>query len=191
MSSFNRYADAAELLVLKKLFEEEGEPCRWKRGEVFQYGGETVRWVVYVEKGIFRHTCSDDRGESHVVGYTFAGEYACDYRSYLVGTPAVVEICAATEVSGLRLPIDRIMCYWDENAENQRIGRRAAEELFVVVYDRLLDCYTKTPEEHYLSLLRRYPDLKEAISLKELASFIGVTPETISHIRRRLSSKKS
>ena len=54
-----------------------------------------------------------------------------------------------------------------------------------------LDYYTKTPEEHYLSLLRRYPDLKEAISLKELASFIGVTPETISHIRRRLSSKKS
>lgn len=191
MSSFNRYADAAELLVLKKLFEEEGEACRWKRGEVFQYSGESVRWIVYVEKGIFRHTCSDDRSESHVVGFTFAGEYACDYRSYLVGTPAVVEICAATEVAGFRLPVDRIMRYWDENTENQRLGRRAAEELFVVVYDRLLDYYTKIPEEHYLSLLRRYPDLKEAISLKELASFIGVTPETISHIRRRLSSKKS
>lgn len=177
--------------MLKKLFEEEGEACRWRRGEVFQHSGESVRWIVYVEKGIFRHTCSDDRGESHVVGFTFAGEYACDYRSYLVGTPAVVEICAATEVAGFRLPVDRIMRYWDENAENQRLGRRAAEELFVVVYDRLLDSYTKTPEEHYLSLLRRYPDLKEAISLKELASFIGVTPETISHIRRRLSSKKS
>ena len=102
MSSFNRYADAAKLLVLKKLFEEEGEACRWRRGEVFQYSGESVRWIVYVEKGIFRHTCSDDRSESHVVGFTFAGEYACDYRSYLVGTPAVVEICAATEVAGFR-----------------------------------------------------------------------------------------
>ena len=74
--------------------------------------------------------------------------------------------------------------------EGQRLGRRVAEELFAITYDRLLDFYCKTPEEHYLNLIDRYPGLVDVIPLKELASFIGVTPETVSHIRRKLSSKR-
>ena len=79
---------------------------------------------------------------------------------------------------------------WESGIEGQRLGRRVAEELFAITYDRLLDFDCKTPEEHYLNLIDRYPGLVDVIPLKELASFIGVTPETVSHIRRKLSSKR-
>ena len=59
-----------------------------------------------------------------------------------------------------------------------------AEELFVQTYKRLLDIYCKTPTELYVDLVRRYPDFLNYITLREIASFLRVTPETISHIRK-------
>ena len=50
---------------------------------------------------------------------------------------------------------------------------------------RLLDIYCKTPTELYLDLVKRYPDSQNFITLKEVASFLRVTPETISHIRKK------
>ena len=69
---------------------------------------------------------------------------------------------------------------------HQRLGRVVAEQLFVMTYRRLMDCYCCTPEERYMDLMRRYPELKEQRPLKEIASFIGVTPETVSAIRKKL-----
>lgn len=61
-----------------------------------------------------------------------------------------------------------------------------AEQLFIVTCRRLLDSCCCTPEERYVELMHRYPELKERRPLKEIASFIGVTPETVSTIRRKL-----
>ena len=64
-----------------------------------------------------------------------------------------------------------------------------AAQLFVMTYRRLIDSYCSTPEERYIDLMKRYPNLKKLIPLKEIASFIGITPETLSNIRRRLLKK--
>lgn len=61
-----------------------------------------------------------------------------------------------------------------------------AEQMFAMAYRRLLDGYCCTPEERYVSLMKVYPELKEKRPLKEIASYIGVTPETVSAIRRKL-----
>lgn len=74
--------------------------------------------------------------------------------------------------------------------EWQRLGRLVAEQLFVMTYKRLLDSYCTTPEERYMDLMRHYPQLKELLPLREIASFIGVTPETVSKIRRKLLDGK-
>ena len=169
----------AEMLIIN------GVEC-----EPFLTAGSVPRFVAFVESGVFRYTCLDGRGNEHVVGYAFPDEYVCDYRSFICGTAAVVDIRAVAESVSYLLPCTELERYWESGIEGQRLGRRVAEELFAITYDRLLDFYCKTPEEHYLNLIDRYPGLVDVIPLKELASFIGVTPETVSHIRRKLSSKR-
>ena len=71
-----------------------------------------------------------------------------------------------------------IIEYWETDMKTQRFGRHVAESLFEMVYERLLDSYC-TPEI-------RYRNLTEVVPLKNIASFLGVTPETISRIRRKL-----
>lgn len=69
-----------------------------------------------------------------------------------------------------------------------------AEELFMVAYTRLLDFYCKNTEELYMDLTERCPDFQNYITLKEMASFLQVTPETISlyeiALIRNISVKK-
>ena len=72
----------------------------------------------------------------------------------------------------------------------QRLGRLVAEEVLIEIYGRLLDFYCDTAEQRYISLLKRCPSLPQYIPLKEIASFLGVTPETVSHIRKKILLEK-
>ena len=72
------------------------------------------------------------------------------------------------------------------DAACERLGRRVAERLLLEVYERLLQRYAATPQERYEALLARCPGLLDLVPLQELASFLGVRPETLSRIRRRI-----
>ena len=76
--------------------------------------------------------------------------------------------------------------FFTTNEANQQLERILAEELFVQTYKRLLDVYCKTPTELYWDLVSRSPDFQNYITLREVASFLRVTPETISHIRKKI-----
>lgn len=71
------------------------------------------------------------------------------------------------------------------------MGRNVAESMFKMAYKRMLQAYCDSPEQRYITLMQRCPNLKEEVSLKEIASFIGVTPETVSHIRKKILLKES
>ena len=69
--------------------------------------------------------------------------------------------------------------FFATNAETMQIRCILAERSYLVMYRRLLDMYCQTTEELYLDLLKQCPRIQEHITLKEIASFLQVTPETI------------
>lgn len=70
--------------------------------------------------------------------------------------------------------------------DNQVLDRCISEELFVTIYDRLLDFYLYSPEERHVRLMKKYPFLKDKLPMKEIASFIGISGKALSRIRKRL-----
>ena len=72
------------------------------------------------------------------------------------------------------------------NAACERLGRRLAEHMLAEVYERLLDRYAASPQQRYEALTERCPDVLQLVPLRELASYLGVRPETLSRIRRRV-----
>ena len=77
------------------------------------------------------------------------------------------------------LPYSTAEEFFTTNAETMQIKCTLVEQSYLLMYHRLLDMYCKTTEELYLDLLNRCPDIQEHITLKEVASFLQVTPETI------------
>lgn len=189
MKDFNSYIGNLDYSDLKKMFQEKGELHTYRKKDFFTKQNEVSRFAGLVKSGTFQYTCMDEKGSEHIVGYSFSNEFVCDYSSFIQQSSALVNIQAITECTVYELSYLDITNYWETDMETQRLGRLAAESLYEMVYKRLLEFYCDTPETRYLKLMKRCPDLKEALPLKNIASFLGVTPETVSHIRKKILLK--
>ena len=167
-----------DLSAMKRFFLEQGERRILEKQDYFVRQGERSGRVAYVEDGMFRFVRTDTKGGEHIVGYSFRDSFVAEYTSCLCGRPALADVQAIVRSTLYVLPYEKLRRYWEMSSEHQRLGRVVAEQLFVMTYRRLMDSY--------MDLMRRYPELKEQRPLKEIASFIGVTPETVSAIRKKL-----
>lgn len=189
MENFNLYVDGLDYSQIKKLFEDKGMVQTFKRKEYFVKQNTPSLCAGWIESGDFRYTCIGDDGKEHIVGYSFTGEFVCDYSSFMKRDSALVNIQAINDCSVRILSYDDIVGFWETNFETQRFGRQMSETMFFDIYKRLLGFYCSNHEQRYSELMQRCPNLKEKISLREIASFLGVTPETVSHIRKKLRSE--
>lgn len=183
---FNRYITAAEFSALAELFRREGYRTDFVPGESFARQDERNPCCGLVESGAFRYVHLTAEGDAPVVGYAFSGEFVGDYISMSNGLRSWVGIEAMCRSSVWCLDYRRLASFYAADAAHERLGRRLAEHLLAEVYERLLQCYVTSPQERYEALLRRCPDLLNLVSLKELASYLRVRPETLSRIRRRI-----
>ena len=181
---FNRYLDAAEFDSLSEFFRVQGESLTLPKGACYCVSGVRNRRCGLVVEGAFRYVHTSGDGERHVVGYAFAGEFVGDYISMRNDAPAWVDIEAMCDSRVLTCAGGRLEAFYRTDAEHERLGRSVAEHLLGEVYERLLQRYASTPRQRYEALLERCPGLLNLIPLKELASFVGVRPETLSRIRR-------
>ena len=183
---FNRYIATGEFAALADWFRSDGEVVHYAAGDRFARQGCRNRHCVVVGRGAFRYVHATEAGERHVVGYAFAGEFVGDYISMRNGVPAWVSIEAMCDSRVLTLTGERLEKFYRTDAAHERLGRTVAEHMLAEIYERLLQSYVSTPQERYESLLARCPGLLELVPLRELASFLGVRPETLSRIRRRV-----
>ena len=160
MVNFNEYINEIDFSEFKKHFLEKGKSIEIKKKDYFVRQNEPCKYVGFVESGIFRYTRIDNAGNEPV-----------------------------TDCSVYVLSMKELNDFWETSINTQRFGRLVAEEIFVEMYQRLLGFYCDTAEQRYVALLKRCTNLPQHITLKEIASFLGVTPETVSHIRRKLRQK--
>ncbi len=185
MNDFNSYLNNLDYSHVKNLFAEKGKLRTYHKKDFFIRQNEEERFAGWVKYGTFQYTYIDEEGEEYIVGYSFTDEFVCDYSSFMKGSLSLVSIQALTDCSVYEISRHDIIECWETNMETQRFGRYVAENLYEMVYERLLDSYC-APEMRYRRLMKRCPNLKDVIPLKNIASFLGVAPETISRIRRKL-----
>lgn len=187
MEDFNLYMSNLDYSNFMQLFKEKGKVHRYKKKDFFiTQNGESL-FVGWIKNGMFRYTCAEKNGTEHIVGYAFAEEFVCDYSSFISKSASLVNIQAMSDCIVYQLSYQDIIAYWETNIETLRFGKRIADNLFIMIYKQLLATYCDAPEERYLKLMERCPDLKEKVPLKEIASYLRVTPTTISNIRRKIT----
>ena len=86
-----------------------------------------------------------------------------------------------------RLSYNDLQIIYKKTEIGNLIGRITCENLFIKKAERELSLLNDTPEERYLKIFKQRPELIEKIPLKYIASYIGITPQALSRIRRRIS----
>ena len=151
--------------------------------------GEVCKDVSFINKGAFRAYYVVD-GKEITSYFSFENDYVTDYESFLLKKPSLQYIQAIEDTALLVLPYDKMQELYGTGSNAERYGRLVAESLFVMVYQEKNEFVLYNPEERYIHLLSQRPDLFQRVPQVYIASLLGITPETLSRIRKRLSVDK-
>ena len=136
-----------------------------------------------IDTDFFRELCLRN-GE---LRYYKRNEFISDYPNCLYDIKSELNIQAITPCRIYICSSELLLQEFEENKENQRIARIAAEQLFFQSYSRYLDLFRFTSEERYLQLLKKCPEILQMVPLKEIASYLKITPIHMSRIRHKQS----
>ena len=164
-------------------------PKKLRKKQYLLQEGDVCKTIAFIEKGALREYSVDDNGNEHIIQFGLEGWIISDLYSFLTGEPATYNIDAI------------------EDAELVLISKAAHEELlqkvpkyetftrlnitgaYLAMQKRLTSIISTTLEERYATFTTLYPNIVQRVPQHMIASYMGLTPETLSRIRRRISSK--
>ena len=189
MAFINKYLELEEITEVRNFFLEKGTIKEYKKNDFFVQQGQNHGHAGFIQKGGFRYLGYTSNGKEQIVGYSFEKDFVVDYGSFQIQKNAIVDVQAIKNSIVLCLSHDILNDFYKHHIKN--IRAQLAEKLLEDIYERLVSLYCNSPKERYLKLVEQYPDILNLVTLKEIASFIKVAPETLSRIRKKLSLAKN
>jgi CRP/FNR family transcriptional regulator, anaerobic regulatory protein len=160
-----------------------------KKGDFLTRSGEICRQVSFINKGLIRFFYDVD-GKEISTGFVPENEYVAEYASFLVQQPAHSNLDALEESEIINLSYDDIQMLYQTNPVFQIFGRKIAEMLFILLVSQNTTLLTLPPEARYQVLIDYQPYVIQRVPQYMIASYIGITPEHLSRIRKKMSSSQ-
>jgi CRP-like cAMP-binding protein len=175
----------------KEYFVSLLKPMKLKRRQMLLDEGEICRFSSFVVKGCLRGFSVDENGFEHVLNFAPQNWWIADMYSLITQKPGVLNIEALDDTDILTLSkIDQEELYIKVPVF-ERFFRIIIENSLVTYQQRLLDNLSLTAEERYHNFCKRYPTLITYLPSKQIAAYIGVTPEFFSKMRHQMLKKKA
>lgn len=159
-----------------------------KRGELLIRNGEICRQVNFINKGLLRMFYMID-GREICTGFINENEYISQYDSFLTKQPSTGNIDALEDCELINLSYDDMQAIYKTNPVFERFGRKIAEMLFIMISFQATRLLTMTPEERYQSVIEYQPFVIQRVPQYMIASYIGITPEHLSRLRKKMTGK--
>lgn len=160
-----------------------------KKRQFIDQPGYVCKYRNYVVKGAFRSYFIDSDGKEHTVQIAIEDWFVSDFYSYITQTPATLFVEALEDSTIFQMTYEDIEGLCKEIHGLSEYFRVSTEKAFAFSRKRALSNLSMTAEEKYLELLERYPNIVRRVPQKVIASYLGMTPEFMSKIRKNLSSK--
>ena len=159
-----------------------------KREQILR-AGEKSNQIFFVLKGCLRSYTIDAKGVEHVMLFGFEEYWINDLYSFLSNRPSAYFIDALEDTEVLVMSKEKsdqsfliVPCL-------ERYFRLSIELAYVTVQNRLMASHSETAEEKYTALQVRYPTIEQRVPQHQIASFLGITPESLSRIRKKMLQK--
>ncbi|MFZ4928036.1 Crp/Fnr family transcriptional regulator [Chryseobacterium sp. Mn2064] len=168
------------------IFSPKFEKQIFKKNSLIIKSGEVENYLSFIETGIVRFWIEAGDNEA-TFDFAFEKSFFSAYPSFLTQESTNWNIQTLTPTVLWRISYTDLQLIYERTQVGEKIGRLATEHLFVMAAKRKIALLTNTPEELYLMLFQEHIHLIKHIPLKYLASYIGITPQALSRIRKRIS----
>lgn len=149
--------------------------------------GQTENHLSFIAEGLVRFFIPGDEENDVTFSFSFAGDFVSAYDSFLTRQPSIYHVETLTDTVLLRISHADLQDIYQHTAAGNIIGRHAGEDLYLTLLRREISLLRESAEERYRKLLTDQPKLIREIPLKYIASWIGVTPQALSRIRKRIA----
>lgn len=147
--------------------------------------GQIENNLSFIETGIVRFYIPKQENDL-TFAFAFNNSFVSAYNSFLTQKPSTYYIETLAKTTLWQLTYDDLQEIYEKTKIGNAIGRQASEELFLKKSQRELSLLNETAEQRYVNLFTEQPQLINEIPLKYIASYIGITPQALSRIRKRI-----
>ena len=157
------------------------------RGEHLLVAGDRAEHLYQIVRGLLRYYVVDADGEERTGQFFDEGMVVTDVASFVAGAPATQSIEALEETEVLRIPRAALYTAYDTDHAVERFGRLAIEQALMGAQRRSASLLVASPAERYRSFVTMRPEVARRVPQYLVASYLGITPEALSRIRRRIA----
>jgi CRP-like cAMP-binding protein len=165
------------------------EPLEVKKNNHLFQSGDIAKYVYFIEQGCLRQYYINNNGEERTIYFKVEGGWCSELVSFLDNTPTELSL-QALEDSKLQIINQKNWIYAVTQIHSFTMGFiRAQQDTNYMLKKRLAEATVETPEEKYLRFIKEEPILLQRIPLYHIASYLAMTAETLSRIRKKITQK--
>lgn len=160
-------------------------PLKIKQGDFIEKAGEVTYHFIHVNSGCLMTYFTDKEGDDQVIQFATAGWWTGDLHSLTTMQPSIYTTRALADSDILLLPKVRMDELLERYPVFERYFRIMFQNSLVTHQNRIIEAFANTAEDRYQNFQKKYPHLEQFVPLKYIASYLGITPEFLSKIRRK------
>ena len=164
-------------------------PKKIRKNQYLLQEGDIARHAAFVEKGALRAYSVDERGAEHIIQFAFEGWTISDMYSFMTGNPATYNIDALEDSELVLISTNAQEEILKQIPEYEAYIRLQITGAYMAMQKRITSMLSMSLEERYINLTRLYPNLIQRVPQRMIASYMGLTPETLSRVRRKMKEK--
>jgi CRP-like cAMP-binding protein len=154
-----------------------------KKKQYLLQEGDINRYQYFVNKGCLRTYTIDERGLEHIIQFAIEDWWTGDMYSFLTQTPARYTIDALEDSEIICLEKPALEELYIKIPKFEKFFRNLLQNAFIALQERILSSLSKPADERYCIFIEKYPLMEQRLPLKQIASYLGITPESLSRIR--------
>lgn len=174
-----------ELAYLVSFFKRQYVPKKF----FYLKAGQIAMQKAYINKGSTRTFTLDEKGREHILNFSFEDWWLADFESYHSGKPGTKYIQAVEDCELLCISKEALEKLQIEIPKLKALFEMKQKNMIYSTMERLNEVKTLNAEERYLNLIKKHPQIFQRIPLQYIASYLDIEPQSLSRLRKRLSTK--
>lgn len=166
-------------------------PKKLRKKQFLLQDGDVCKYTAFVEKGMLRTFTIDEKGNQPILQFSMEGWWVADLYSFLTNEPSLYNIDALEDCELLLITKPS----WDLLLEKvpafERFFRILIQNSLIATQRRLMGSMSESAEEKYTKLINNFPGCLERVPQHMIASYLGITRETLSRVRNQLATRKA
>jgi CRP-like cAMP-binding protein len=165
-------------------------PKKLRKKQYLLQEGDVCKFIAFVEKGALREYSLDENGNEYIIQFALEGWTISDLYSFLTSEPATYNIDALEDAELLLITKSAHEELLQKLPKYETYTRLQITGAYIAMQKRLTSIISSTLEERYTNFNALYPNIVQRVPQHMIASYMGLQPETLSRIRRKIASNK-